>query len=155
MIGLEQLNSHPASQVALQALQTMGQPVDKRQLYLIQMASDWINSEEENPAMAFPWPGFLPDLRDEAAHLATLDSVAWVASLFVPNLDEMEEQFQANDHPGTTWPILKEQLDELNSQLRQSQNPNEVGRQLAENLYQNLRDSLVGFGHPNGSTRSL
>lgn len=149
MIGLSQLNKHPASQLAMQHLKALGQWPDPTKLHLLQLTLDWLHSPHEK---TFPFSAYLPELTQEAASLLTRESQAWVASLFVPNPDEMEEHFQANDHPGTTWPILSENLDELAAELRRSPSPDEAGRRLAENLYQGLRQSLLNFGHPSGST---
>lgn len=151
MIGVELVNRQPVSQRAKAAIERMREPVEIRQPHLLQLALTWIHQQAESPRTSpFPWAKYLPELQQEASRLLTLESKAWVASLFAPNRDEMEEKLQEHDdRPEMAWPILKEQLDHLEAETQGAENPSEFASLLAENLYINLREVIPGFGHPN------
>lgn len=150
MIGPELVNRQPVSQLAASALRRFGvDAIPYPELYLVRLVLHWAINETEHARQTFPWSKYLPELTEKLYELQKNPASGWVASLFLPDRDQLNKDLEANKaNPSQTWPILKTQLEAMASQLSAVENPNELANHLAENLYLNLHQANPDFGHP-------
>ena len=123
MIGLSQINSHPASQYAARCLARLGAGVDPSRPLLLQLLLAWL---ERLPADAHDRNPGLDRLQQLAVDLLSRPAPLAVAML---TADAPTYQEQPD-----SWPALSGLLDSLLADLRQAKTIRDAGADLAENL---------------------
>ena len=138
MIDQEQIDSHPASQLAAQWLTNLKEPsTSTTPLMRLTLAYLRRVTPEAGPQ------NYLAELVERAQAMQS-QPAADMAELFCPDWETLQADLKENqEHP---WPTLAQHLNVLTLEMRKAKTLREVGSLLAENLFNSLCFLYPSFG---------
>lgn len=137
---LQLLNNHPSSKRAAQILQAAGQHPSSQMPHLLQLVEVWLQHVPDNN---LPWSEYRTEMQDLVTQ-ALADDPVLAVQLVAPDGYSLQEKIQ--NQPEREMELIQAELQLLLNPLNRAKNLRAAGRELAENVYSNLRFAYPTFG---------